>query len=195
MLNLTDTSPTFDDPLGMLRACHRRIEQALERIARVAELERAGPLDERARTALRQVLHYVATGVPRHAADEEESLFPRLKEARQEQACAALAHEHQALDAAHAELEALGQALLRAGRFVDAADRERFSQVIAFLNATYAAHIRVEDDEVFPAAAEAVAADDLDRIGAEMAARRGIDWEQRRQVLQQLDDRPWLKRA
>ena len=35
MMDLFEMAPTFDDPIGMLRACHRRLERALLVMARV----------------------------------------------------------------------------------------------------------------------------------------------------------------
>src|SRR6185369_2189240 len=115
MIDLFEAAPTFDDPLGMRRACHRRIERALGVIDRVVALEQEGSLEPDAREALRQTLRYFAMGVPRHAADEEESLFPRLRDALGENASVmlsvldGLAGEHAAADAAHRELELLGE--------------------------------------------------------------------------------------
>ena len=43
---------------------------------RLAAREQAQELDAPARDALRQTLHYFATGIPRHAADEEEFALP-----------------------------------------------------------------------------------------------------------------------
>ena len=78
-MDLFEMSPTFEDPLGMLRACHRRIERALDALQLLVEREQQEGLGEGARESLRQILHYFATGVPRHAKDEEESLFPRMR--------------------------------------------------------------------------------------------------------------------
>lgn len=199
MIDLFEIAPTFNDPLGMLRACHRRIERALTVMERLAAQEQG--LDEPARAALRQTLRYFATGVPRHAADEEESLFPRLRAALRQGAAAALpalealAQEHAEAAAAHRELDALGAKLLRAGRFERLEDRARFSELIAALQRLYQEHIRREDDEVLPLAGRIVGTGDLEAIGTEMASRRGIDWHKQREVIAQLESRPWSRRT
>src|SRR5579871_539064 len=69
---------SFDEPLGLLSDCHRRIEHFLR------VLETLAARDDRAltvaeRTDLRTALAYFATAAPRHTADEEQSLFPRLR--------------------------------------------------------------------------------------------------------------------
>jgi hemerythrin-like domain-containing protein len=201
MLDLFEMAPTFNDPLGMLRACHRRIERALTVMERLAAQEQAQRLDEPARETLRQTLRYFATGVPRHAADEEESLFPRLRAVLPEehaeavQVIESLQQEHAEADAAHRELDDLGETLLRLGRFEYPEQRARFSELIALLQRLYQEHIRVEDDELLPLAARVVDTTDQDAIGTEMASRRGIDWQQQREVIAQLEARPWSRRS
>lgn len=210
MMDLFEMAPTFDDPLAMLRACHRRIEQALEIMARLAAREKEAPLDAAAREALARTLHYFNTGVPRHAADEEASLFPRLRAAVRKGTPAnsrrsapllatlaklqALESDHARADAAHHELEALGEILLATGRFERTEDRARFSALIVDLRALYQGHIHIEDEELFPLAADLIEAGEQDRIGTEMAARRGIDRSAHRELVARLEDRPWSRR-
>jgi hemerythrin-like domain-containing protein len=195
MIDLLESAPTFDDPLGMLRACHRRIERALDVLEWVAAVEQQEVLDADAREALRRTLQYFSTGVPRHAADEEESLFPRLRDALGENASAMLtvlddlAIEHAAADAAHRELEILGEELLQAGRFCLDERREHFAELVGTLRRLYRDHIRIEDDELLPIAAGVVDPGQLERVGADMAARRGIDWSRHREMIARLGAR------
>jgi hemerythrin-like domain-containing protein len=197
MMDPFEWAPTFDDPIAMLRACHRRIERALDVMARVAAREESrGTLDAEAREALRATLHYFATGVPRHARDEEESLFPRLREQLEGSATVlggldALEQEHIAADAAHGELEQLGQGLLDTGCFLDPSERARFSERIRQLQELYAEHIRREDEEIFPLAEATLDAREQVTIGAEMAARRGIDWKEHRWQVEELAAHRW----
>jgi hemerythrin-like domain-containing protein len=211
MMDLFEMAPTFDDPIGMLRACHRRIERALDVIGRVAALEKEGPLDHEALEALRRILHYFGNGIPRHAADEEESLFPRLRAAARRGVpwdrhqgvslsaalCRldALEKEHALADAAHQELDALGETLLERGRFEKTEERARFNELIAQLQRLYREHIRIEDDELFPLAARCVDAPERDAIGTEMADRRGIDRGHHRALIAELESRPWSGRS
>jgi hemerythrin-like domain-containing protein len=187
--DLFNSAPTFDDPLGMLRACHRRIERALTILDRVIDREERGALDQGARDALRQMLYYFSHGVPRHSADEETSLFPRLRAALDSEHAGAAAvlermeAEHATLDAAHRELEGLAEDLLQSGRFSAPERRARFRELTAQLESLYREHIRAEDDELFPLAAEVVEPFHLEAVGAEMAARRGIDWGHQAEVV------------
>ena len=189
------SSPSFHDPLGMLQACHRRIERFLGTIAAIAEQEREGPLNESAQEALTQTLHYFEVGVPRHSQDEEVSLIPRLAEhltAAERRTVERIEREHADLDALHAELNALGRQLHVAGRFEDEAQRSRFGVLVGTLQAIYIEHIRLEDEELFPAAASRLEAETIAEVGAEMASRRGIDWEAQRDLLAAFDRRPWI---
>jgi hemerythrin-like domain-containing protein len=191
------SSPTFHDPLGMLEACHRRIELALRKIAAIAEREREAPLNDSAQLALSEVLHYFEVGVPRHAQDEELSLIPRLNErltAAERQTVERIEREHATLDGLHAELNALGRRLQATLRFQSQAQRSRFGELIGSLQAIYTEHIRLEDEELFPAAAGRLEAETIAEVGAEMASRRGIDWEAQRGLLADFDRRPWARK-
>ena len=69
----------FTDPIGMLGDCHRRIEMFLNVLVRVAEQVHGDALNEEQRGALETALQYFREAAPKHTADEEESLFPRLR--------------------------------------------------------------------------------------------------------------------
>lgn len=69
----------FDNPIGMLKDCHRRIEHFLDILCLVAERGHARSLTGEERSAVQAALQYFHVGGERHTADEEESLFPRLR--------------------------------------------------------------------------------------------------------------------
>jgi hypothetical protein len=69
----------FTDPIGMLGNCHRRIERFLNVLVTLATGEKGGLLTEEHRAALETSLRYFREAAPKHTADEEESLFPRLR--------------------------------------------------------------------------------------------------------------------
>ena len=68
----------FDDPIGMLKDCHRRIEHFLDILWVVADRAGNRSLTEEERSAVRSALQYFHVGGERHTRDEEQSLFPRL---------------------------------------------------------------------------------------------------------------------
>jgi len=163
----------WDDPIGLLADCHRRIERFLGVLGRIAALDSSAPLGEEAGKALEAALHYFHTSGPLHTADEEESLFPRLREA----GAIALAHQTDALEMDHRRAEELHR---QSEEFflvwTQAALREE--QVAALrvaveqLASLYAGHILIEEIEVFAAARTLLTAEQIAGMGAELRARR-----------------------
>jgi len=172
----------FSDPLAMLSDCHRRVERFLDGLLAVAEQARGGELTANQREALDLGLRYFGGMGAKHNADEEESLFPRLRAAIEAADDAAgrallqgLAHleaDHDEADACLAEVRQIGQRWLAEGRLETVA-ADRFAALLGRLRETYREHIRYEDEVVFPSAAKLVSAAELALVGQEMAARRG----------------------
>jgi hypothetical protein len=74
-------APGFDDPLGMLCACHGRIARQLATLDRLQRHLPEHGCDVDARAAARGILRYFDTAALNHHADEEASVFPRLANA------------------------------------------------------------------------------------------------------------------
>jgi hemerythrin-like domain-containing protein len=161
----------FDDPFGLLWDCHRRIENFLEALVKAAEL---GPaqMGDAEYASLDRALNHFRDAAVKHTADEEESVFPRLRETGHATApLDALEADHADADALHNELDALGREWLSARTLV--ADKlERFRAIAEQLRVTYARHIATEDKEVFPLARRVLDRAALESIGREMADRR-----------------------
>ena len=166
------TAPSFDDPLGMLAACHGRIERQLATLERLQRHLPEHGCDVDARAAARGILRYFDTAAPNHHADEEASVFPRLRDAvpgRADMLVADLEREHAALAAQWRHLRPR-LAGIAAGTRANLSPKE-----VADIRATYAAHIAREEGELIPLAARTFDAAILAVIGNEMAVRRGID--------------------
>src|SRR6478735_5445740 len=71
-------SSTFSDPTGLMSDCHRRIEMFMGTLSTAAQFEGRLLSDDESR-ALEAALRYFREAAPKHNADEEESLFPRLR--------------------------------------------------------------------------------------------------------------------
>jgi len=164
----------FDDPIGMLTDCHRRIEQFLGILCMVAERAAGRGLTGEETAAVRAALQYFRTGGVRHTADEEESLFPRLRAEVSDESMAKLDaletdHEtandlHEAADGIYSEWMANGALSDERGRQLRAAtDR---------LKALYHAHIAIEESVVFPEAAKVLDHATVASMGQEFRARR-----------------------
>jgi hemerythrin-like domain-containing protein len=164
----------FGAPLGLLSDCHRRIEHFLAVL--VALVDRGDQLNEGGRRDLEGALDYFAKSAPLHTADEEESLFPRLRQSTDETALRALTtmdrleRDHQEAAGHHAAVDRLGRAWL--SRPLEAAERSSMRSHLKRLQELYSAHIAVEDRDLFPAAARVLGEAELDAVGREMAARR-----------------------
>ena len=169
-------SHSFSEPTGLLSDCHRRIEMFLGSLERVAP-STDRPLNRESQQALEVALRYFREAAPKHTADEEESLFPRLRLMNHPELEAAirklepLEKDHRRADALHAEVDQLGRACLERG-VLSAEESGRFRQAILELINIYKEHIRIEDEDVFPVAGKMLTASDKSEIAGEMAARR-----------------------
>jgi hypothetical protein len=89
---------------------------------------------------------------------------------------AALEADHRTAGPDHDAVELFGRLWL-ARNCLGADEVASMQAHLESLHALYSGHIRIEDDEVFPAAARLLAAADLAEVGREMAARRGQPFE------------------
>jgi hemerythrin-like domain-containing protein len=162
----------FDDPIGMLKDCHRRIERFVGMLARVADQASGRPLTFQEHEAVEAALRYFRESGPRHNSDEEQSLFPRLEGMADVQAdIARLEGEHQEADALHAEVTELFTAWL-AGQTPGAEDARGLREMTHRLRDLYREHIGIEEDHVFPHAARSLDPATLQAIGREFQQRR-----------------------
>jgi hemerythrin-like domain-containing protein len=170
----------FTDPIGMLGDCHRRIEMFLNVLVSVAEQAQGEALAEEQRDALETALRYFREAAPKHTADEEESLFPRLRRIESADVRALMARiesleeEHACADRSHGEVDSLGRMWLKDGTLPPAQASRLLTQLVQ-LRDLYRHHIATEDNEVFPAAAAALSATDCKAIGSEMTSRRSLE--------------------
>ncbi len=169
----------FTEPLGLLSDCHRRIERFLGVLAKVTADLGGSELTAEHRHALTASLQYFQEAAPKHTADEEKSLFPRLRALASEEAQQVLAEvdaleaDHLRADRLHAEAGDLGAAWLRDGT-LPAAVAARLLAITEELTALYQAHIQIEDSHLFPLAKRVLPLEDQHAIGREMAKRRSI---------------------
>ena len=174
----------FDRPIDMLIDCHRRIEHFLDVLVRVVELYAGRVLDAEARQAIAAARHYFANSAPKHTADEEHSLFPRMHAAGAfEPATYALLErlqqEHRTADDLHAKTDQLLDQWLTSGEALPNDWLATLRSDLAELKRLYATHIHAEEEQIFPSAAKSLTASQLHEMGAEMRARRGLEMESR----------------
>jgi len=167
----------FSNPLGLLSDCHRRIESFLSVLLKLGDRANRDPLQPEEHSALDAALSYFRNSAPKHTADEEVSLFPRLRtsgEAATVLDCLTrLEGDHKTAERDHQTVDELGNRWLNRGT-LDPPDARSMRDALARLAELYAKHIAIEDQELFPAAGRILAASDLAAVGQEMAERRGL---------------------
>ena len=163
-------APGFDDPIGVLRACHRRMERQLATLSRLCRHLPENHADADARTAAAAIMRYFDTAAANHHADEEATLLPRLRGARPDLAglCSEIERDHVALGERWQRLRPrLAAVAVGRSGFLPLREVEAF-------RADYAAHIAKEEATLLPRAKEALDEAMLAEIGEEMAARRNL---------------------
>jgi hemerythrin-like domain-containing protein len=124
-------------------------------------------------------LRYFREAAPKHTADEEESLFPRLRRMEDPNVAALfsrlepLEEDHRRVAPLHARVDVLGKQWLKIGSLT-LAEAEELRVLLAELAVRYGEHIQVEDSVVFPMAAKLLSSEEKIAIGREMAGRRNV---------------------
>ncbi|MHB1951023.1 MAG: hemerythrin domain-containing protein [Acidiferrobacteraceae bacterium] len=151
-------APGFDDPIGMLGACHERILRHGRWLKTVAE--GGDP------AALAAVYRYFSTAGQDHHADEEQDLFPLLG-----RPATVLIQE---LLAQHRSLDRLWEAL--APGFGDpGALQGSLAETVHRFVSLNESHIALENRELLPLAVKLLTPNELAVLGQHMAQRRGVE--------------------
>lgn len=163
-------APDFNDPLGLLRACHERVLKHCDIVENLAtHLADKGP-DLEASEAAGKIHRYFSTAAKHHHEDEEQDLFPRL--ARQSLKLAdlihSLKHDHQQLDALWSEIAPL------LARPAAIEDMDAFHKLARRFAEAYRSHVKRENNELLETAQHILSSDELRQIGQAMAERRGV---------------------
>jgi len=164
----------FDDPIGMLTDCHRRIERFLDILWIVAERSAGRALTGEESEAIQAALQYFHVGGQRHNADEEQSLFPRLREAssgEQFTEIHGLESDHQDANWLHQTVEQLYVMWIKRCE-LGAKEQNDLQSATGRLKRLYEDHIRTEEQVVFPQAAKVLNREAIQAIGEEFRARR-----------------------
>lgn len=168
----------FDDPTELMSDCHRRVEMFLGTLSAVSDFQ-GRPLTEDERKSLDRALQYFREASPKHSADEEESLFPRLRTISNPEVqsvledMARLEQEHNFAAPLHGEIDRLGLLWLRDGKLTQEY-AQQLQAAVASLVAMYRAHIEFEDKVLFPLASRMLSSAQKAEIAREMAERREL---------------------
>ena len=164
---LPEELPGFDDPIGLLRACH---EKMLAHCDALIALVDGDDTDAAARETARNISHYFSHSAVLHHRDEEEDLFPRIN--RQSLKIAELIHT---LKKEHETLDSLWESIAPE---LKQRPGDGFSQTCKQAAHEYSTlcgqHIARENRELLPLASNSLSQQALTEIGESMAARRGV---------------------
>lgn len=164
-------APTFDSPLDMLHACHERI---MDQCATLQKLMSHLPMhgcDTQAQQAAQAIMRYFDTAGKFHHQDEEVDLFPLLRDCNNDEAnklADRLQDEHLYLDEVWMNLRARLQDIAE-GKL---AALER--TLVGDFSLAYGRHVMLENTKLLPLAARLLNEQQLQNIGKNMAARRGV---------------------
>jgi hemerythrin-like domain-containing protein len=164
----------FDDPIGMLTDCHRRIEHFLDILCVVAHRAAGRAMTGEESVAVQASLQYFRTGGQRHNADEEESLFPRLRASAGSDEISdihGLVSDHEDAKRLHEAVERLYEKW-QVTPALELKDQDELLSLTQRLKRLYTEHIRLEEQVVFPRAAKLLSHAAITAIGQEFRARR-----------------------
>jgi hemerythrin-like domain-containing protein len=170
---------SFSEPIEMLKDCHRRIEHFLEVLRKVEQRYVRSALDDQGRRALEAALDYFANFAPRHTADEEQSLFPRMRGSDDAEARAVMAdldvleNDHRRCETYHSLVGQVVRSWLETGR-LDDVQRKRLQAALDELTKVYTTHIQHEEQRIFAVASRILASEQVREIGEEMRERRSL---------------------
>jgi iron-sulfur cluster repair protein YtfE (RIC family) len=161
-------SPNLDDRLV---DCHARIRHFLSTARKLAE--RPGAPDDQLREAASGVQRYFTEALPRHVADEDESITPKLRgrDADVDAALARMHEEHERHEPIFARLvelcAAIAESPARAKELAPELD-----ELSATAEREMLSHLELEERVVIPALVRLMTPAERDQIIAEMNARR-----------------------
>lgn len=186
------TAEHFADPLRFLEECHGRIRERLALFRRTAAALRAGqPVFPYELTAA--LLFFRSSGRA-HTEDEEQTLFPRLRERLRARGEAESVARLDSIEAEHREHEELWARLETALLAVDPGvasgdglpdpaqkplptgtpEARAAAALLAEVSVSYEAHIPLEDDWLYPLAKTALTPEDVAAISVEMGRRHRL---------------------
>jgi len=162
------------DGLDMMERSHRRLEERVVELQRAAEAIVRERADDAELEQVDSVLAFLEKSAARHESDEEESLFPRLRQHTELVSLMSdLAHEHDQHRHLVAHLRALRSGWPPGGP--DAGDGAALVMAVSELARAYRAHIEREERELMPLARDRLTADERAQVGLEMERRRNGD--------------------
>ncbi len=164
------------DAVDMLLACHQRIRNFTGIAVRLADA--AGAVLPEIANAAEAVHRYYSIALPLHEADENDSVYPRLRanlsDSSERESLQAMVDQHGPIDEVVARLVPRWAEVKQHPEKLPSQAAELRADA-ARLQQLWREHLALEEEIVFPLIRSRLTADDLQAIHAEMKHRRGIE--------------------
>lgn len=161
-----------EDALDLLIGCHQRIRHFTAAATKLAHAQGASHDDIRMTAA--GVSRYFSVSLPLHEADEEDTVRPRLDKLddnRVHHTLAAMHDQHEAIDELIERLLPLLQLVERNPAALEQAGSEMCA-ITKALGEIFTAHLKLEEEEIFPAMRRQLPYADQAAMLQEMQSRR-----------------------
>jgi hemerythrin-like domain-containing protein len=164
------------DAVDMLLACHQRIRNFTAIAVRLADAE--GAAAPEIANAADSVHRYYSFALPLHEADENDSVYPRLRrhliDTPERESLQAMVDQHGPIDQVVFRLLPLW-AELKAHPEKLSSSAAKLRSSTAHLQELWREHLALEEEVVFTLIRTRLTGEDLKAIHAEMKQRRGIE--------------------
>jgi iron-sulfur cluster repair protein YtfE (RIC family) len=173
-IKLNAASGVEQDAIGMLLACHQRIRNFTGIALRLGDTDAAAPAE--VANAAEAVHRYYTVALPLHEADENQSVYPRLRQVLtgdDAHALELMVEQHGPIDEAVAHLVPLWNELRSHPEKLGAL-RLELGHHAARLQDLWREHLALEEEVVFPLIRSKLPATALSAIHREMKQRRGV---------------------
>ncbi len=172
----TNDSPTFEQPLSLLRSCHDKIIHFSSSLYKLSQALHKDGWTPQLETSADQIRHYFNVAGPEHHKDEEEHLFPAVialdPECTQAQSMELITLINTMIKE-HVESDLLWEELdkMLAERTAEFNTLEQMAQQFA---RSMSEHARIENEQIFPYAEQHISEDLFKEMGQAIAKRRGV---------------------
>lgn len=164
----------FDDPIGMLKDCHSKIKRSVHVLWVIGDRAADRELTIEEIVGVRSAIDCLRVDGTRHTADEEQSIFPRLRAMTMtgdSEELIALEENRRQTDRLYTTVETLYSTWISAGE-LSPEDQLQLQSCSEQLRRLFERHIQVEEQIVFPRAQRMLDSWAIAAIRREFRARR-----------------------
>lgn len=165
-----ETAPDFTDPIGLLRTCHQKILFFAEQLELLLPQLQSGALGLQTASDCSKIYTYFHKAGAEHHKDEEEQLFPKLARVSLK-----LADKVHKMRKQHQQMDALWQQIApQLSRPNTISDADSFVEQCSAFIELQREHVAYENEEILDMVPLLFNANEIKKLGKEMAERRGI---------------------